>query len=72
VGLGSQPHRRRIRRKRNNMKTYGTKNNFTSPSNYMKKAAKPRTVRLKVIPTKKKASYKVPKTPKVSGVGWGM
>jgi len=54
------------------MKTYGTKKNFTSPSNYMKKAAKPRTVRLKVIPTKKKASYKVPKTPKVSGVGWGM
>jgi len=51
------------------MKTYGTKKNFTSPSRDMKK---PRTVRLKVIPTKKKASYKVPKTPKVSGKGWGM
>jgi len=51
------------------MKTYGTKKNFTSPSNYMKKPVKKGS---KKAPKRNKPSYKVPKTPKVSGKGWGM
>ena len=32
---------------------------------------KPKQVRIKAVKKKKKPSYKVPKTPKSSGYGWG-
>jgi len=35
------------------------------------KPVKRREVRIEVVPSKKKQEYKIPKTPKVSGVGWG-
>lgn len=54
------------------MKTYGKKTNFTSPSSYMKKSTGPKPARIGVIKSKPKdTGYKIPKTPKTSGKGWG-
>lgn len=54
-------------------KTYGTKQNYKSISTMLTAGAKkPREVRIKVVKSKPKdTGYKIPKTPKVSGKGWG-